>query len=146
MQQRRFEILDHTADAAIRAYGQRAEELFENAAQGMFALMFDLGEIPKTERRAFNLQGETAEDLLVSWLRELLFCFETEHIAFSEFHVSSLSLPADGKAGSIVGEAVGGNCSHLIRLGAAVKAITYHGLRIERGESGTWEAEIVFDV
>src|SRR3990170_3498525 len=111
MEERRFDILDHTADAAIRAYGQSAEELFENAAQGMFALMFDPGEVPKSERRTFSLQAESAEDLLVSWLRELLFFFETEHIAFGEFHVSSLSLPTEGKACTIVGEAVGGNCS-----------------------------------
>jgi SHS2 domain-containing protein len=34
-----FEEIEHTADLAIRAYGQDMRELFANAAYGMFALM-----------------------------------------------------------------------------------------------------------
>jgi SHS2 domain-containing protein len=146
MQERRFEILDHTADAAIRAHGSSAAELFENAARGMFSLMFDLSEIPATELRAIKVEARTPEDLLVSWLKELLFLFETEHIAFGEFHVTSLTFPTRTKSGSLQAEASGGQCAPLCRLGAAVKAVTYHGLRVSRGESGKWEAQVVFDV
>ena len=34
--------MDHTADVGIRAYGASLEELFENAAAGMFSLITDL--------------------------------------------------------------------------------------------------------
>jgi SHS2 domain-containing protein len=146
MKERRFEILDHTADAAIRAHGSNAAELFENAARGMFSLMFDLSEIPRTELRVIKVEARTPEDLLVSWLKELLFLFETEHMAFGDFRVSSLVMPGGVQQGTLVGEAMGGPCAGLVRLGAAVKAVTYHGLRIERAPSGRWQVDIVFDV
>ena len=38
----RYEVLAHTADTGILAHGASLAEAFENAAFGMFDLVFDL--------------------------------------------------------------------------------------------------------
>ncbi|MCJ7808130.1 MAG: archease, partial [Dehalococcoidia bacterium] len=39
---KRFEIIDHTADVGIAAYGEDLKEAFANAAYALFSMMLDL--------------------------------------------------------------------------------------------------------
>src|SRR3990172_9412846 len=41
-----YEILEHTADVGIKAYGRTLPELFVNAARGMIALALDPPVVP----------------------------------------------------------------------------------------------------
>jgi hypothetical protein len=46
-----FEVIDHTADVGIIAYGRNFRELLENAALGMFSLMAELETVEPKEQR-----------------------------------------------------------------------------------------------
>ena len=59
-----FEIIEHTADIGIRAFGASETEVFENAAIGMFSLISDLGKVGENED--FNIEI----DLLYAHTRE----------------------------------------------------------------------------
>lgn len=147
MQPSRFEILDHTADVAVRVYGSTLPELFENAALAMFSVMVDLDTVPCTETRTISLAAPSLEDLLVAWLDELIFLFETEHLVFCRFAVKQFTSGRCEARPAMSAEARGGPYgAGVVRTGAAVKAATYHNLSIKRTPDGGWQAEITLDV
>ena len=135
----RYRVLPHTADVGIAAAGATVEEAFENAAFGMFDLVFDLAGVTGTEACRVEVEAETLGELLVAWLSALLAEAEIRGLAFSRFAVEE---PAGG---SLRGTAWGGPSAGLELRGAPVKAVTYHGLAVERTVDG-WRARVIFDV
>lgn len=134
-----FEVLDHTADAGIVAHGPDAAGAFANAARGMFSLMVDLPTVRTTEERTVSVTAPDQEALLVAWLSELLYLFDTENLLFARFHV--LSMDETSLQASACGEPVDER-RHEIKTG--IKAVSFHMLEIAR-ENGT-RARVVFDI
>ncbi|HVG36893.1 MAG TPA: archease, partial [Thermoplasmata archaeon] len=54
----RYEEIEHTADVGIRAYGATLNELFANAAEGMFSLVADLGAVKPVGEIEVRLAAE----------------------------------------------------------------------------------------
>ncbi len=137
---KRYEEIPHTADVAIRAYGKDLRELFSNAAFGMFDIIADLSGLKKTVSIDVNLEAPSCEELLISWLDELLYSFYTKGIIFFEFDIVDI---ADTRISAHAhGRLVGENRN---RLKTEIKAATYHDLKIEEKQDG-YSVEIVFDV
>jgi SHS2 domain-containing protein len=88
---KRFEVIEHTADVGIAAYGSDLREAFANAAYALFSLMVDLKQVGDTLCREVEITAENQEDLLVSWLNELIYLFEVESILFKRFSVDELT-------------------------------------------------------
>ena len=128
-----FEEVCHTADIALRAWGTSLEELFQSAAAGMFTTMGAQGY--GDVQRHVSLQTEDLESLLVDWLSELLYLSETRGELYTEFEVQVE--PTWRLAGEVRGYA--GRAT-----GDRIKAVTYHGLSVERVSEG-YTAVIVFD-
>src|SRR5256885_13017328 len=76
----RYEEIEHTADVGIRAYGSTLNELFANAAEGMFSLIADLDSVKPVGAVEVLLAAEDVETLLLRWLSELLYIHETQHL------------------------------------------------------------------
>jgi len=133
---RRYEEVEHTADAAIRAYGRDLPELFANAAYGMFDLLADTEKLHPTIEREVSLEAPDLETLLVDWLGELLYLREAHGEVYKEFEISTLS-PTELRA-----VAKGGK-GFVPRMD--IKAVTYHDLKIEKTEEG-YVTTVVFDV
>lgn len=135
-----FETIEHTADIGVRAFGSSLEEAFENAAVGMFSLITDLDSVNASDEYPVDVVAEDTETLLVEWLNELLYLFESSSVLFCKFRVLELS-------GTALKAIAGGEPfdpgRH--RLEADIKAVTYHMLKIAKLD-GTWSAAVVFDV
>ena len=137
---RDFEVLSHTADKGIRAFGRDMKELFENAAYGMFSLMADLGKYAPVESRELEVEAPDAESLLHNWLAELLYQFEVDRMLFVDFEIRKIDYHR------LEGTARGLPFNREIEwLGSSVKAVTHHGLCVNRTDE-RWEAEVIFDV
>jgi len=139
-----FEIIDHTSDAGIKAYGVTMTELFENAARGMFAVIAKDGrdiQGSKIEKKIeIHKNTDSLEEMLVSWLSELLYVFNREKIYFNDFKVKSLN--NDG----IEAQASGVNLDlYQSDLYTEIKAVTFHNLKIEESVDG-FSCTIIFDV
>ena len=134
---KRFEELDHTADVGIRAYGKTFDELFANAAAGMFSLITDLEAVKPVGEYEVKVQSKDAKALLFDFLSELLFVHETEKVLLSEFDVAIRELAVEAK---VRGERIekGRHPLHL-----AVKAVTYHEMIVDP-EKGV--AQVIFDI
>lgn len=133
----RYEILEHTADIGIKAYGEDLEEIFENAAFGMFGLIVDPDTVRPVGEIKVEVRGEDLEDLMVNWLSELLFLHETQGLLLREFDVSIANQRLSGAAH---GETID-RTRHNLKLN--VKAVTYHLLDINEKEG---YATVIFDV
>jgi SHS2 domain-containing protein len=135
-----FEILEHTADAGIVAHARSLEELFANAAAGMFSLMADLGGVRQTEEREIDVEARDREALLVRWLTELLYYLDAEEMLFSRFDVEEAT---DTRLRArAYGERIDPR-RHRLHFG--VKAVTRHMLEVAP-EDGGYRAQVLFDI
>jgi SHS2 domain-containing protein len=135
-----FEIIDHTADIGIIAYGADIKEVFANAALGLFNLMADLTDLDENLKREVGMSAEDIEVLLVEWLNELIYISEVDHVIFKRFEISELS------NNSIKATCFGQKLeSSQHRLKREIKAATYHMLKIDK-ENNSYKAQIIFDI
>jgi SHS2 domain-containing protein len=135
-----FETFDHTADLGLRVRASSLDELFAEAAKGLFSIIVDdLEAVRPLERAEIAIAGSDREYLLFDWLRELLYRFDAKQRLFSKFEVKVCET---GLAGVAWGEAYDARRQSLAH---EVKAITYHGLKVEE-ESDGWLAEFIVDI
>jgi len=136
----RFETLDISGDAAIRAFGRDLPELFVNAATGMYSLITDVKNIQEKKTLEISAQGSSLEGLLVSFLNELIFHFDT--YGFIGKRITILTLDTNSITATISGEEFDLD-RHKGKL--LIKAATYHRLKVHR-KADHWEAEVIFDI
>ena len=141
MENKKYKVIDHTADIGIVAYGKDLRELFKNAAFGMFDLMAGLEGVGADKKILIKLKAPNKEELLVSWLSELLYYFAVPpKILFKDFEIKKL------EEKSIEAEARGERLDlsrHQMKM--EMKAVTYHQLKIEK-MGGQWQCRVIFDV
>ena len=134
-----FEIIDHTADVGIVAYGADANQTFANAARALFSLITELDDVEEILYRDIELTAPDEESLLIEWLNQLIYLFDTENIVFKRFDVTKLN-NTQLKARSY-GEKVD---SSKHRLKTGIKAATYHMLKIDKGNG--YRVQVLFDI
>ena len=136
-----YELVDHTADIGIRAWGQTREALFANMALGMTSLIVSPDQIRVQETVSVSAQAEDWETTLVAWLKELLFLFESRRFLSKSFQIQRLE-PTAVEA-SVSGELLDLN-RHPVEH--EVKAVTYCDLQITQTPEGLWSAQVIFDI
>lgn len=135
-----YETFEHTADVGLRARAATLDDLFADIARAMFSvLVANPAAIRPVEELSLQLSGDRLDDLLFDWLAELLYRFETRRLLLAEFEVrvGDASLTA-----TVRGEPID-RTRH--ELDVEIKAITYHGLRVEQNNDG-WLAEVIVDL
>jgi SHS2 domain-containing protein len=135
-----YETFEHTADLGLRVRAADLDTLFNEAAQCLFsAIVEDLATVRPTQKIEVRLAADANDYLLFDWLRELLYQFDTELLLLSQFAVN---VSDAGVVGSAWGEPLDRTRHNLEH---EVKAITYHGLRVEK-VGNAWEAEVIVDI
>jgi SHS2 domain-containing protein len=136
-----YELFDHTADLGMRVSAPDLGTLFRDAAAGLLAMIVEPATPPGAgaERIELRVEGTRTDWLLFDWLDELLFLFETRRLVLGDFEVR---LDGAGLSASARGRPLDAQADRLLH---EVKAITYHGLRVERTAEG-WVAELIVDI
>lgn len=136
-----YEIIEHTADIGIKAYGRTREDLFSHMAEGMFSLIVPPEEVQSRRTVAVKATAEEWDLLLVAWLKELLFLFDTQRFLGKEFQITRLKLTQ-------IEATVTGEDLDLSRhsVDKEVKAVTYCDLSLSQGPDGIWTAQVIFDI
>ncbi len=138
--QKPYEVFEHTADIGLHAYGDTLAELFIHAAQGMESLMIPLEQVCIQVSHEIVVDGHDSVSLLIAWLNELIFLFDTEYLIFREFNIDDLS------EAHLKGHASGEPYdAQRHDLSSAIKAVTWHEAIVERTESG-YKARVIFDI
>jgi SHS2 domain-containing protein len=137
-----YEVFEHTADIGLRVNAATPEELFIDSGRGFFSLIVNnLDDVKPRESIEIKVPGSKDEldYLLVDWLNELLYLFDSRQLLLDEFAVS---LTDFGLQATVRGESFDA-ARH--RLEHELKAITYHGLKVEKTAEG-WLAEVILDI
>ena len=135
-----YKLIDHTADLGIEVYGSNLGNLFENAGYAMFDVITDINRLNALSETSVNISGEDWPDLMVNWLRELLYLWTGRGLLVKTINIISISeytLSANVKYEPYVSD------RHLLK--SELKAVTYHQVKVEEKNS-EWEARIIFDV
>jgi len=135
---RRFQLIEHTADTGLVAYGSSLAEAFANTAYGLFSIIAELNKVREVESRLVAVSAEDIEGLLFNWLNHLIYIFEVEYLLFKRFDITEFterSLKA-----TCWGETYNSS-RHQLKLG--VKSATYHMLKIDREKN---RVQVIFDV
>lgn len=132
-----YEVLEHTGDVKIRVFGNTKEELFCDAAAGMFAVL----QPQKTEKpsaaRSIQASSPDLNALLVDFLSELNYLREVHREAYDRVEIKKFS---DTKLeAELFGQEVN-------EFAEDIKAVTFHDLDIKQDEQGIWETFVIFDV
>lgn len=140
MTQRSYEVFEHTADIGLHAYGQDLPELFVNAAAGMESLMVAPAQIEARVSREVSVDGHDLVALLIAWLNELIFLFDTEYLLLKQFEIRDFT-------GTSLRATVSGEPYDSARhdLSSAIKAVTWHEAEVVSEATG-YRARIIFDI
>lgn len=145
-------IVEHTSDIGISVIADTLKELFEKSAYGMFSLLVDkMKEVFCKKKLKIKVDGIDPESLLVNWLNELLYVYNTKKMLFSKF---KLNIYSDKNrrdknkeilklSAEIFGEKI---IPQKHNICIEIKSATYHNLKIQRLVSGKYQTQIIFDV
>lgn len=135
---KKFEILEHTADLAIKGLGKDLPELFSNLAQGMYSVITEEKGRPKgkTKEQKIEVRGEDPESLLINFLNELLFLSETKRLRFHNFKFLQFS---DQALSTLA------YTTPLLQEKMEIKAATFHDLKIIKVNNHC-QATVIFDI
>lgn len=135
-----YELIDHTADVGLKAYGNSLSEAYQNAAKGMFDIITDKSEIENIGQYDIDLSADDLEQLLVDWLSELLYLHSAKNLVFGFFNVE-LDEKNKKLSAKIFGEKL--NMSKH-KAGAEIKAVTYHMLEVKNKKP--YYVKVLFDI
>ncbi len=132
-------LLEHTADMAIEVFGETLRDLFVEAGRGLREMICADAVAKGGKEKRIEVAGQDEGELLVNWLNEILFLFETGFFP-TDFAVAQIE---GGKVrGSVFGEPFDPQRHPIER---EVKAVTYHQLNVEQTEEG-WKVTVFVDL
>ncbi|MBW1954664.1 MAG: archease [Deltaproteobacteria bacterium] len=135
-----YRLLDHTADMGIVFFGPTVKALYEAAAKALADLLVEGPAPEKAQRLSLDIEGEDRADLMVNWLREILYLWAAKSLWLLAANVEHITL----KRLSATVRVAPYDPTHQ-RIKTDIKAVTYHRIQVRRTKAG-WEATVIFDV
>ena len=135
-----FELFDHNADLGIRVRAASLNKLFEYGATALtHCLVGSPDSVQATIETTCEIESPDLEFLFFDWLSELLYRFDADGFAIAACDVS---INGTSLRATLKGEPFDPSRHEYSH---EVKAITYHGLRVEQ-DNGNWLAEVIVDI
>ena len=135
-----YELIDHTADIGIRVTETTIKGLFETAAHAMFEQITDTSKLSGANTKDIHVKGIDRPDLLINWLRELLWCWTIDKCLINQVVIKKLH--DDHLKAKVSYDAFDLKTHEILK---DIKAVTYHGISVDQTDAG-WQATIIFDV
>ena len=139
---RKYRFLCHTADAKFQAFGQTLEEAFANAALATSSLMWDWKRVEKEVEYPVQTEGRDLEQLLVSFLEEILYLLDTKAFLLGKTEDIRIQKRDEGYVLNALFR--GDDYSDKYNLYGDVKAITYNEMSISKNDHYT--VQVVVDI
>jgi len=133
-------FLDHTADTGFIITADSLEALFITSAKAMFNIICPRKIDYEHVQHTISITAPDIEQLLVNWLSELNFLFQTEQFLLSD--ISELTIKDLSLTTRFSGEKVN---FHKHDIHVEIKAVTYHKLYIKK-INNKWQTQIIFDI
>jgi SHS2 domain-containing protein len=135
-----YELFEHTADLGLRVHAATLEELLAEAARGLLAMLVaNPKAVRPLQSRTITVAVTSLDYMLFDWLNELLYAFESEKLLLVDFDIRIVRSRLIAECRGEPMDASRHQMDH------EVKAITYHGLKVEQTADG-WQAELIVDI
>ena len=138
--QKKYRVTTRQSELAVKVTGGSQADLFANSAFALFDVISDVEKIEIKERLPLEVEGADRDDLLVNWMRELLYLYQGSGYLLKEFvirEVKDTSLKAE-----VCGEKVDPD-RHEIKQ--EIAAVAYHQSRMTK-TGNQWTAQLIFEV
>lgn len=139
-----YKFVDHTADIAFDVDADKLNELFIASAHAWRESISDDCNLNENNEKLIKLDEDSLEVLLVSFLSELNYLFQSESWAMNSIH--SIQIIKEKNNWHLRARILGSNFNrNQMQLKAEIKAITYHQMEIKE-QHGKFSTRIVFDI
>lgn len=128
-----------TADIAVKIESPGLADLFSASGWALGNLLTDVTALDTKIEHQVRFQSDDASMMMVDWLSELLFVFETKRLIFSKFDTI---ISGSWFLSAMCGERVS-RTTHMFRHD--IKAVTWHGLSVKK-TNDVYTARILFDI
>ncbi len=135
-----YQTIDHTADLGITVQAESVESLFKEAALALSELIVGKRAFKSVEEIRISVSGSDWPDLMVNWLRELLYLWNGKNLMPGAVAIRALK-PFTLDATVMVDSTF---CDPHDVLND-IKAVTYHQISVEN-QAANWQANIIFDI
>jgi SHS2 domain-containing protein len=138
-----YSFFDHTGDIGVRLTGRTPALLFASAAEAFTDSITAIQGVEPRRPEEVDLAAPELDLLLVDFLSELLYRFDTR--AWLTREAELVVREADGGwmlEGTLRGEKLDPD-RHGVKV--LIKAVTYHGLEVVQRDA-EWSANLVFDI
>src|SRR3954453_14423063 len=137
---KRYRITPHHSELAVKVFGSSQNELFANSAWALFDVITDTEKIELKERLPLEVEGTDRDDLLVNWVRELLYFYQGSGYLLRDFRM--LELGDKVLKAEVSGEKIDPDRHEIKR---EIVAVAYDKSRMAKtGEQ--WIAQLIFEV
>ncbi len=140
-----FQFVDHTGDTAVLISGDSEATLLGHAARALCAILIDVdrSRLEPCIESDVSLEAEDVESLLIDFLNELVFLFDSRRVLPISLRISRLTLEAPLRLqATVVGDTYAPDRHRFL---TEVKAATFHDVEIRRSSSGL-STTVVFDL
>ncbi|MBI2361170.1 MAG: archease [Deltaproteobacteria bacterium] len=139
-EQKKYRILSRSSDLLIKVFGGTQAELFANSAFALFDLITDIGKVEDRERMLLEVEGVNRDDLMVNWMRELLYLYQGSGYLLREFQVQEAR--DNYVRGEVCGEKFDPDRHEIQR---DIRAVAYHQSRMDK-TGDQWTAQVIFEL
>ena len=139
-EQKKYRILSRSSDLLIKVFGGTHAELFANSAFALFDLITDIGKVEIRERLSLEVEGVNRDDLMVNWMRELLYLYQGSGYLLREFLVHEAR--DNYVRGEVCGEKFDPDRHEIQR---DIRAVAYHQSRMDK-TGDQWTAQVIFEL
>ena len=138
-----YRLIEHTADLGIEAAADSLEGLFRQCLTALTDCLTRVQQVESQASWTVRLEAPDLGRLLVEFLEEAIYRYETDGVVFADAEVS---IRQDGDTWQLESVLLG-EAFDLDRhgLGTLVKGVTFHQLRVEK-RGAEWTARVIFDI
>ena len=138
---KKYRLTKHQSELAVRVTGESQSTLFANSAFALFDVMvMDVDKVESRERIPLEVEGTDRDDLMVNWMRELLYLYQGGGYLLREFLIREVK-DTFVKA-EVSGEKIDPD-RHEIKQ--EIMAVAFHKSRMDK-TGNQWTAHLIFEV
>ena len=139
-EQKKYRIFSRSSDLAVKVFGKSQAELFANSAFALFDQLTDIGKVDLHDRLTLEVEGADRDDLMVNWMRELLYLYQRSGYLLKDFVVREVK--DNYIRGEVSGEKFDPDRHEIQR---EIRAVVSHQSRMEK-TGDQWTAQVVLEL
>ncbi len=130
------------ADVAFEARGKTLNELFKSAALALFDIVADPKKVKKKISKKITIEKNNIEDLMFSFLEEIVFLKDSESLIFNSSKVNIKQNRTLKLSATLFGDKID---YKKYELKTDPKAVTMHKFEVKKEKQG-YKARVIVDI